>query len=175
MSQTRIKQQKGWFARIQVAAVSPEELTQAMNLVQEALDSDETVLTREVGIIDEHGEMQTLAFDGNNPLIKRHAAIARYCGDDKQKHLSLTTRLDSLQNILHTDECMDWLVYDLDDPDPDSPPVGIHPAVIDVAATFPVRVAQDFNPKDFFQRVQALAASKYPDIAVTYNDDAGGE
>jgi hypothetical protein len=162
MGRTKAHQPKRSFRSQPAAPIDPEEFERVMKLGEEATYKP---LPRGMGLdlIGDDGESETIEFT-DTPYNRGIFAIRNYCGDDTDKFMTLHTRLDAYHYILHTDEAEDWLLYDENNDDPDARPIGVHPAVLEVASQMPIRVARRFNVPDFFRRVRELAASKYPEL-----------
>ena len=151
MSRSRTNDDKDSFRNRPAIPISPDELERLVRIADEGTGEELPEELLEKGVVkkDDDLDMADIA------LIN---AATHYCGDDKHKLLSMISRVHSLFSILCSREARDWIGFNREMPDLT---LSFHPALIDVAATLPLRIGGEFESKEFFRRVRELAATKY--------------
>ena len=84
--------------------------------------------------------------------------IREYCGADEEKFSSLATRVLALVRVVHSDKMARWVAS----PSDGATAGNWHPAILDVAASLPIRASGNFDISLFRDEVRNLARTKYP-------------
>lgn len=135
-----------------VGAVTVPDLEKAQELMQQGFEQS---ASQSEAATPEPGGLPRYLQAGIN-------LIREYCGTDEAKFSALTTRVLALVRVVHSDKMARWVVLPKDGETTGK----WHPAILDAAATLPIRVSGNFDITLFRDEVKKVARAKYPDVAV---------
>lgn len=145
--------------------VTVDELKEALQLFsgihEGSVKTLEDPSDRGLTLVDEDEGTSTRIRFTDNPLNRFGNIMAdRFRGGDTAKFSALMMRIFAFMDIMQLEAVQSqWVKSDEDDANH----IGLHPAVIDIAASYPLDGDGRFDPEGFLSAVKARAEEEYPD------------